>query len=158
MLQLARTQQPAPVPAAPEPLGRLLDDLENRRHGLFARDGRRLDFPVAPELRSVPVPGRPLAQILDILLDNARGHGNGHGSVEVSARDLADAVALDVRDEGAIRTDPTALFARGHTTGTGAGIGLAPAREIAEAAGGRLVLANHEPTTFTLLIPLCGSE
>jgi signal transduction histidine kinase len=156
VLQLARTQQPAPASAALEPLGRLLDDLENRWHGLLARDGRRLDFPVAPELRSVPVPGRPLAQILDILLDNARGHG--HGSVEVSARDLADAVALDVRDEGAIRTDPAALFARGHTTGTGAGgIGLALAREIAEAAGGRLVLANPGPTTFPLLIPLGGS-
>ncbi|MFB9579782.1 hypothetical protein [Streptomyces yanii] len=112
---LAPAQQPLPVPAALESLGRLLDDLENRWHGLSARDGRRLDIPVAPELRSIPVPGRPLARILDVLLDNARGHG----SVEVSAWDLADAIALGVRDEGAIHADPAALFERREGSGAG---------------------------------------
>ncbi|MCY0930240.1 ATP-binding protein [Streptomyces sp. H27-H1] len=90
-------------------------------------------------------------QILDILLDNARRHGSG--TVTVSLRDLGSALALDVADEGTPVLDPKAVFARGATTGPGSGIGLALARELAEAAGARLALSGTGPTRFTLLLP-----
>ncbi|MCQ8828526.1 ATP-binding protein [Streptomyces malaysiensis] len=62
---------------------------------------------------------------------------------------------MDVSDEGSLTLDRRTVFERGATTSRGgSGIGLAPAREIAEAAGGRLTLARSEPTAFTLLLPV----
>lgn len=68
----------------------------------------------------------------------------GHG------RDGRQCLVSALTAEGFV---PGAVFDRGHTTGPGAGIGLALAADLAEAAGGRLVLAGTDPTTFTLLLP-----
>ena len=98
------------------------------------------------------VPGRVVGQILDILLDNASGHGLG--AVTVTARDIGDAVAVDVADEGFLSTPMTNLFTRESGTGAGHGIGLGLARSLAEACGGRLNVASDAPTTFSLVLPL----
>jgi len=45
------------------------------------------------------------------------------------------------------------VFDRGTTGGDGQGIGLALARSMAEASGGRLLLACRAPATFTLFLP-----
>ncbi|MGH4028752.1 ATP-binding protein [Actinomycetota bacterium Odt1-20B] len=100
--------------------------------------------------RAAPVLRRTVGQILDVFLDNTREHGRGR--TEVTARSLGDATALDVRDEGSIRGDLAGVFDRGHTTGAGSGIGWALAKDLAEAAGGGLVLADVAPTIFTLLV------
>ncbi|WRZ88393.1 hypothetical protein OHB54_04595 [Streptomyces sp. NBC_01007] len=56
--------------------------------------------------------------------------------------------------EGTLTTEPACLFARGHSGGEhGTGIGLALAADLALSLGGRLSLANSDPTTFTLLVP-----
>ncbi|MFF3462674.1 sensor histidine kinase [Streptomyces sp. NPDC001984] len=149
--EVLRLVASAQAPAAVQPLGGVLDFAEQRWHGLFADAGRRLIVAAEPGTRVTSVPGRTVGQILDVLLDNARRHGRG--TAEVTVRSLGDTTALDVRDEGSLRTDAAALFDRGHTTGPGAGIGLALARDLAETAGGRLVLAGTGPTTFTLLLP-----
>ncbi|WP_180985786.1 ATP-binding protein [Streptomyces sp. CB02959] len=104
-----------------------------------------------PRSRSLAVPGRTTDQILDILLDNARRHGRG--TVEVTLRDVEAALALDATDEGAVLPSARTLFDRGTTTGPGQGIGLPLAAGLAEAAGGRLSLAQAEPTRSTLLLP-----
>jgi C4-dicarboxylate-specific signal transduction histidine kinase len=74
----------------------------------------------------------------------------------VTVREAAGAVAIDVADEGTLALGPEAVFARGSTTGSGTGIGLAVARELAEAAGARLSVRSSAPATFTLLLP--GTE
>ncbi|MFD4973587.1 sensor histidine kinase [Streptomyces sp. NPDC058424] len=155
VLRLAGAGQPSTqTPAAVQPLSGVLGFTEQRWHGLFADTGRRLTVAAEPETQDAPVPGRTVGQILDVLLDNALRHGRGRA--EVTARSLGDTIAIDVQDEGSIRTDPAVLFDRGHTTGAGAGIGLALAKDLAETAGGRLALAGTDPTTFTLLLPPCG--
>ena len=89
-------------------------------------------------------------QILDVLVDNALGHGGG--VVSITVRGLLGGGAIDVADENSALQpeDAARIFRRGE--GSGNGIGLAIARELAEADGGRLVLRSRVPTTFSLVL------
>jgi signal transduction histidine kinase len=90
--------------------------------------------------------------VLAVLLDNAATHGGG--AVTVTVRDASGALAIDVSDEGPGVSVPEGdLFVRRADTAAGHGIGLALARSLAEAEGGRLRLASAHPATFTLLLP-----
>ncbi|MEU3910216.1 HAMP domain-containing sensor histidine kinase [Streptomyces sp. NPDC029721] len=136
--------------AQEQPVEDVLLAAERRWHGAFAEDGRRLTTTWEPQTGGLEVPGRTVEQVVDILLDNARRHGRG--TVTLTVRDLGTAVALDVADEGTADLDPQVIFERG--VGDGSGIGLALARQLAAAAGGRLSLASTAPTRFTLLLTL----
>ncbi len=89
-------------------------------------------------------------QVLDVLIDNAIRHGAG--IITVSVRGLNGAAAIEVADEGTSigLLDSERIFEHGH--GTDHGIGLAVARSIADAEGGRLLLRSHQPTTFSLVV------
>ncbi|MGV9248090.1 ATP-binding protein [Streptomyces sp. NPDC003710] len=105
-----------------------------------------------PGQSDVRVLGGPVSEVLGILLDNARVHGRG--TVRVVVRDLDDALAFDVSDEGTVEDEPARLFDRGRTGGgQGTGIGLSLARDLADSLGGRLSLTSPAPATFTLLVP-----
>lgn len=153
VLRLSRSQDRAHAVALGVPVARLLRETEERWHGLFADDGRRLEYGTQDVPSDVLVPGGPVAEVLGILLDNARVHGQG--TVRVAVRDLDDALAFDVSDEGTVPGDPARLFDRGHTgSRPGTGIGLALARDLAISLGGRLSLTSRAPATFTLLLPV----
>ena len=137
--------------ATPRALGQLMDQVETRWHGALAAQGRRLLVILEPDLTTIEVPGSLITQILNVLIDNAIRHGTG--AVTLTAREISDALAVDVADEGSITIEPAVVFDRGTSGDEGQGIGLALARSLAEASGGRLVLARRSPATFTLFLP-----
>ncbi|MEV5595957.1 ATP-binding protein [Streptomyces sp. NPDC052496] len=132
-------------------MARLLQDTQERSRGLFARHGRRLELTDGQDSGDVQIPGDPVAEILGVLLDHARVHGRG--TVRLTVRDLGDALAFDVTDEGQVAGDPARLFERGRSAGEGSGVGLALARDLATGLGGRLSATHARPATFTLLVP-----
>ena len=143
-------------------LGPLITDLEHEWHGALAVSGRALRVSVDAEMTTCLVAGPVVRQIVAVLLDNANKHGMG--TVSVLARDAGDTLAVDVADEGTGIDPGTDVFQRrddhadDNHRGDGRrdarhGIGLALARRLAEAEGGRLRLTRRSPTTFTLLLP-----
>lgn len=131
-------------------IGSILDDLEDRWHGALASNGRVLTVTGPVPGGSVNVPGAAVAQILDVLVDNASRHGAG--MVTVSVRSVGPALALDVTDEGpGVPAERGDIFVRG--AGIDHGIGLALARDFAHSFGGRLLLSTRTPPTFTLMVP-----
>ncbi len=132
------------------PLHALLDELRRDHNGALADAGRRLTIVPAADLPPAAASAPAIRQVLGVLLDNALRHGRG--TVTVAARDAAQALALDIADEGRIDA-PDELFVRRSSAAAGHGIGLALARSLTEAEGGRLLLSSRSPTTFTLLLP-----
>ncbi|GAB7102090.1 HAMP domain-containing sensor histidine kinase [Streptomyces phaeofaciens JCM 4814] len=157
VLRLSRSRGLPRQPAPDTPVPRLLRETEESWHGLFARDGRRLECGTPEASDDIRVPGASVTEILGVLLDNARVHGRG--TVRLTARDLGEAVAFDVTDEGAVESEAAQLFDRGHTgSAPGSGIGLSLARDLAVSLGGRLSLTGRRPATFTLLVPVRREE
>jgi signal transduction histidine kinase len=124
---------------------------ESSWRGRLAAEGRPLRVAVdGAHLRARAAPA-VVQQILDVLLENALCHGEGE--VTVAVRSDTDGTAIDVADRGpGVDGDPEVVFAR--RTGAGHGIGLALARALAQAEGGRLALSRSGPEpVFTLLLP-----
>ena len=150
LLRLARDTSPRD--GTPLDLVALLDEICQGWEQQLARSGRRLRVSVDPAAPPSSASLAAVRQVLTVLLDNAAQHGAG--TVSVTARDAAGALAIDVADEGPALDRPEAeLFTRRSPSAAGYGIGLAFARSLAEAEGGRLRLTRSAPPTFTLLMP-----
>ncbi|MDN5794448.1 MAG: HAMP domain-containing histidine kinase [Intrasporangium sp.] len=102
-------------------------------------------------VRMTPV---ALSQVLSTLLENSLMHGRG--TVEVQARRSGPSVIVEVSDQGD-GVPPTMaphIFERSVSTGTSGstGLGLALARDLAEANGGRLDLVQAQPPRFAIFL------
>jgi signal transduction histidine kinase len=130
----------------------LLGEVRSDWHALLAAAGRPLSVTAEPDLPATPASAAATRQIIGVLIDNAVQHGKG--AVVIRVRDADTAIAFDVSDEGRgpNQTDDQ-LFARRSPEADGIGIGLALARSLAEAQGGRLVHGESSGATFTLLLP-----
>lgn len=115
---------------------------------------RRIELTGDPEVVAHVSPGG-MGQALDVVLDNALSHGAGTVSVHVARQ--GQHAELIVRDEGAGIGGGTAVFAR-RVDGQGHGLGLALARQLAEADGGSLELVGRDPTTFRLRVPAAAGS
>ncbi|HEY0578468.1 MAG TPA: HAMP domain-containing sensor histidine kinase [Pseudonocardia sp.] len=156
LLTLARTSSRTTA-AGQLDLGGLFDDLSRTWAARVAADDRTLALTIAPQLPNANASPAAVRQILGVLIDNAVVHGAG--AITVTAREAADAVAIDVSDEGGGITDEEPeLFTRQAPHAQGHGIGLALARSLAEAEGGRLRLTRPAPPIFTLLLPAAAEE
>lgn len=125
-----------------------LADVEKRWHGRLAEGGRPLRLDISDELPRPRVSRAAVANIIDVLIDNAQRHGSGE--ITLAAHPVDGGVTIAVSDEGnGVVDDRDRIFERGATDTTRRpdrhGIGLALARSLAEAEGGRLHLAINAP-------------
>jgi nitrogen fixation/metabolism regulation signal transduction histidine kinase len=100
-----------------------------------------------------------MEQALLNLLKNAHESGSRPDDVELHVRRVQDVVRIDVLDRGTGMSDAVltnALVPFYSTKRSGTGLGLALAREIAEAHGGRITLGNREGggLAVTLILPV----
>ena len=155
LLALARAGQSGR--AAPIDLGALIGEHSVEWAARLALHGRDLDVRIDPGTPDPHASAAAVRQVLAVLVDNAVTHGAG--TVSVSVREAAGAVAIDVSDEGPGVNEPESLvFARRADRRDGHGIGLALARRLAEAEQGRLGLTCSAPAVFTLLLPAASEE
>ncbi|MFD7511590.1 ATP-binding protein [Streptomyces sp. NPDC059853] len=113
--------------------------------------GRALVHSGKAGLRAVGTPGA-VAQVLATLIENSLMHGAG--TVALRTRTTGNQVVIEVTDEG--RGVPVELgsrvFERTVSGRNSTGLGLAVARDLAEADGGRLELLQQRPPVFALFL------
>ena len=128
-------------------LTRLVNQHVSDWQGRFAANRRIIVVTIGEEERVIATPGL-IGQILNVLLDNSLAHGRGTVAVLVH-----DGTVM-IEDEGAGISDENAatLFERPTDHRAAHGRGLALARRLAEADGGRLELQQARPAVFTLTL------
>ena len=146
----------------------VLDEVAETYRPRLAAEGRSLELDLngSGEPDGVPaVVGSRTAveQVVAVLLDNAVRHGEG--AVRVGLREVGDALAVDVGDEGPGFANGRAE--RGHSPGpdappdglgTDTGIGLPLATRLAEDQGGRVVVSRESPPVMTFFLPLADVD
>ena len=128
---------------------------------LVAGLASQVAFRLKGELPETParIDRAQMEQALLNLLKNAHESGSRPDDVELHVRRVQDVVRIDVLDRGTGMSDavlPNALVPFYSTKRSGTGLGLALAREIAEAHGGRITLGNREGggLAVTLILPI----
>lgn len=152
------------------PLRALLDPLAAGYEPLFRQKGIAFRYSPPPEGLRVRVDPDRATQILANLLGNAQRYTPAGGTVWLDARQQAGEARVAVRDTGpgVAPEDLPHLFerlyrgkaARGDGQEGGAGLGLAIARALAEAHGGRIEVRSRpgEGAEFTLVLPATSPE
>ncbi|MGW6931056.1 ATP-binding protein [Lentzea sp. NPDC054927] len=150
---LAAARAARAVGAEPLELRPALNGIAEEWREQVKSQGRALRVRVPDGLLARVTPAR-LREAIGVLLDNALRHGEG--SVVVSARSEEGTVVIEVSDGGAGVPDELAahIFERGVSGGGSTGVGLALARALVDADGGRLELSTARPATFAVFLPV----
>jgi signal transduction histidine kinase len=117
----------------------------------YRNEGRILVLTGTRRLRAVGTPGA-VAQVLATLIENSLMHGAG--KVEIHTRVIGNQTVVEVTDEGpGVPPDlGSRVFERAVSGRNSTGLGLAVARDLAEADGGRLELLQQRPPVFALFL------
>jgi two-component system, OmpR family, sensor kinase len=160
LLVLARSADGRlPVRREPVRAAELLDGVRERFASRAAERGRPIEVEAPRDLVVDADPLR-LRQALGNAVDNALRHGEG--KVTLSGRRVGEGAALEVSDEGAglgaLGDRAFGRFVRGDAArgGTGAGLGLAIVRAVAEAHGGAAAVADG--ATVRIVLPGSASS
>jgi two-component system, OmpR family, sensor histidine kinase KdpD len=120
----------------------------------------RFETQIAPDLPLVPIDAVLVEQALVNLLENAVRHGGGEGAVRVAASQDGREALVEVSDSGPglPAGDEERVFDKFYraSAAPGAGLGLAIARAIVTAHGGRIRAENLKPrgASFRFTLPL----
>lgn len=142
-------------------------ELQDLREGLCAvaeewrpalrAAGRALRLRVPEGLLARVTPAR-IREAVGALVENAVQHGAG--AVTLSARATEHGLLVEVGDAGAGVPEELVphVFDRGVSVGSSTGLGLALARALVEADGGRLELSSARPPVFTIFLPMARAD
>ncbi|MEV0088346.1 ATP-binding protein [Saccharopolyspora sp. NPDC050642] len=143
--------------AEPLDVSSLLTDVAGEWREPLKAEGRTLRLKVSEGVLARATPTR-LRETIGVLLDNALRHGEG--TVTLAARQGAGTVVVEVGDSG--HGVPDALvpyvFERGFSGRGSTGVGLALARALVEADGGRLELSQARPAMFEVYLPIARAD
>jgi signal transduction histidine kinase len=150
LLEAARAARAAG--AEPVDLRKGLTEVADEWRPALESQGRRLKLRVPDGLLARVTPAR-IREAVGALVDNAIQHGDG--TVTISAREGVNALVVEVTDTGPGVPEELVphVFDRGVSVQSSTGLGLALARALVEADGGRLELSRARPPTFALFLP-----
>ncbi|MGN6299728.1 MAG: ATP-binding protein [Angustibacter sp.] len=148
---LARSRRTRRTAIAPIDLQLVLEEQIEEWEPAFRERRRRLVLGRLEPVRVIATSGA-LSQVLATLIENSLQHGAG--TATITARRTGRSVVVEVTDEGA--GVPAHLgsrvFERTVSSSGSTGLGLALARDLAEADGGRLELVRASPPVFALFL------
>lgn len=148
---LSRTRKQRAATAVPLQMDDVIAQQVEEWKPAFANAGRHLKVAGTRGLQCSATPGG-ISQIIATLLENSLVHGAG--TVTVRTRWSGGSVVVEVGDEGPGVAPEMAplIFERSVSTRASTGLGLALARDLAEADGGRLALVALRPAVFALFL------
>jgi two-component system nitrogen regulation sensor histidine kinase NtrY len=149
--RLTRLPRPSPRPIAVAEALRRIASLETRKP---------VEVAAGPDLTLLADPDQVESLLINLVRNAADAALETGGGVRMTWSDDPDWLTVRVEDEGTGLADTSNLFVPFFTTKPGGtGIGLALCRQIAEAHGGTVTLANREHTpgcVATVRLPLRG--
>jgi signal transduction histidine kinase len=169
LLDLARLDAgTADLTMSPVNISALLNAIVEKFTPQSQRAGVNIKVEASDQLPAVMADGDRLAQVFTNLVDNALKFTPRDGSISMKVSVVNDEMQVTVSDTGAgipaealthifdrfYQADPS----RGGGEKHGAGLGLAIAREIVQAHGGRISVRSRleEGTSFDVFLPLTG--
>ncbi|HHW82670.1 MAG TPA: HAMP domain-containing histidine kinase [Actinomycetales bacterium] len=133
-------------------LSDIFEQQEEEWQETFKAAGRALEVSDEAERIALASPGA-LAQVLATLIENSLKYGEG--TTTISTRPATGrGVFIDVADEGGGVSDELApdIFSKGISGHGSSGLGLALAKDLVTADGGRLELTQRQPPIFTIFL------
>ncbi|MER6318719.1 ATP-binding protein [Streptomyces sp. NPDC001581] len=148
---LTNSRDPRTGSAVPFDLDEVVKQQVEEWRPAYRSAGRAIVRSGKQGVRAVGTPGA-VSQVLATLVENALMHGGG--TVALRTRVIGNQAVLEVTDEGpGVPPDlGNRIFERAISGRNSTGIGLAVARDLAEADGGRLELLQTQPPVFALFL------
>lgn len=145
------------VGAEPVDLAEALEETAQEWREPLTAAGRSLRLRV-PDGMLARITAARLREAVGALVDNALQHGEG--TVTITARTGENALQVEVSDTGpGVPEDLVPhVFDRGVSAQSSTGLGLALARTLIEADGGRLELSRARPPVFRIYLPAARTD